>query len=84
MWYLKNFRDTTELASNDYPDKHSTISGMVPTIQMRDPKHQLNNNHNDVNILNCKTKKTFKNALPQVNGYFPNYAVFITKKIKYK
>lgn len=70
MLYLKNFRDTTESASNDYPEKHSTISGTVPTIQMRDPKHQLNNNHNDVNIPNYKTKKTFKNALPQVNGLF--------------
>lgn len=70
MTCLKNFRDTTDSASNDYIDKHSTIPGTVPTIQLQDPKHQLNNNHNDVNLPNCKTKKTFKNALPQVNGLF--------------
>lgn len=64
--YIFFFREKTESASKDFQDNHSENCHTL-SVQTQEPKIQLNNNNNDINITRQKTKKTFKNALPQVS-----------------
>lgn len=57
------FREKSE---SDFPDNHPGNCHILP-FQIQEPKKQFNNNNNDINIPRKKSKKTFKNALPQVS-----------------
>lgn len=65
------FRDRIEpVLTNDLPNDHSTASVNCRIAQIKEPTNQNNNNNNDINVFRTKSKKTFKNALPQVEYLF--------------
>lgn len=67
LHYLIFFRDRIEPAvlTNGLPNDHSTPSVDCRITPINGPTKQ-NNNNNDINEFRTKSKKTFKNALPQV------------------
>lgn len=46
---------------------HSAVSVNCRNAPIKEPTNQNNNNNNDINVFRTKSKKTFKNALPQVD-----------------
>lgn len=61
------FRERTEpVLTSDLPNDHSTVSVNCRIAPIKEPTNQNNNNNNEIEAFRTKSKKTFKNALPQV------------------
>jgi len=61
------FRERIEpVLTSGLPNDHSTPSVNCRIASINEPTNQNNNNNNDISEFRIKSKKTFRNALPQV------------------